>query len=96
MIPVKLLSLEEDICNDAEDDERDDFLDDLQLHQCERPAIIDESYTIGRYQKAVFDAGNCPRKEDYNIEWPVRGYACLIELQMTVPSKCHEDIAGNQ
>ena len=96
VIPVKLLPLEEDICNDAEDDKRDDFLYDLQLHQRKWPAIIDESNSIGRHQETILDAGNCPREENHDIERPVGRYSRLIELQVTIPSKCHKDVAGNQ
>ena len=60
VIPVKLLPLEEDICNDTEDNKRDDFLYDLQLHQRERTSVIDESYTVGRHQETVLDACDCP------------------------------------
>lgn len=93
---MELLPLEEDVCNDTEDNKRYDLLYNLQLHQRERTTVADESDTIGWYQKAVLDAGNCPREENYDIERPVGRYAGLVELQVTIPCKCHEDIAGNQ
>ena len=65
MIPVEMLSLEEDVGNDAEDDERDDFLYDLQLHQRERTAITHETNTVCWHLTAVFEEGYCPRKENH-------------------------------
>lgn len=96
MIPMELLTLEENIRDDAEDDKRYDLLYNLQLHQRERTTVADESDTIGRHQEAVLDAGNCPRKENNDIERPVGRYSGLVKLQMAIPCKCHEDIAGNQ
>jgi len=92
---VELLALEEDVGYDTENDKRYDLLYDFQLHQRERTSVVDESNTISRYQKAVLDAGNCPREENNDIEWPVGRYSGLVELQVTIPCKCHEDIAAN-
>ena len=71
MIPVELLSLEEEIGNDAEDDKRDDLLNDFQLHQREWPAIADKAYPVGWYLTAVLEEGDCPREKNDTEQWPV-------------------------
>ena len=91
---MKLLPLEEHVCNNTEYNQRDNFLYDFELHQRERPSIIDKTDTICRHQKAVFYAGNQPREANYGNQGPVRRDAGLIEFQVPVPSKCHKDIAA--
>ena len=92
---MKLLPLEEHVGNDAENYQRDDFLYDFQLHQREWSSVIDKSDTICRHQEAVLYAGNQPREANYSNQRPVRRDAGLIEFQVSVPSKCHKDIAAN-
>ena len=96
MVPMELLPLEDDVGDDAEDNKRDDFLDDLQLHQRERSAIVDEADTVCWYEEAILNAGDAPREKYHGVKRPVGGDTGLIELQMSVPGKCHKDIAANQ
>ena len=95
MVPMEALSLEEDVGDDAEDNKRDDFLNDLQLHQRERSAIVDEAYPVGRHQETILDAGDAPREKYHGIKRPVGGDTGLVELQVSVPGKCHKDIAAD-
>ncbi len=60
MIPMQALSLEEDVGDDGEDDERHAFLYDLELYQVERAAVVDESDTVGWYLAAIFEEGLSP------------------------------------
>ena len=94
MVPMKMLTLEENVGNDAEDDERNDFLYDFQLHQRERSAVFDETNPVGRHLAAVFKEGYSPREGYDAEERPVRGDAGLVELQVSVPCQRHEDIAA--
>lgn len=71
MVPMELLSLEKDVGNDAEDDERDDLLNDLQLHERERSAVADEADSVGWHLTAVFEEGNCPRESNDSDEGPM-------------------------
>ena len=57
---MQLLPLEQNVCNDAEDNQRDDFLYDLELHQRERSAVVDESDAVSGHQETVLYAGNQP------------------------------------
>ena len=94
MVPMELLPLEDDVGYDAEDDKRDDFLYDLQLHQREGSAVVDEANPVSRHKEAVLDAGYAPREEDHSIERPVGRDAGLVEFQVSVPCKRHEDVAA--
>lgn len=96
VVPVQVLPLEEDVGDDAEDNQRDDFLYDFELHQVERSAVVDEADTVGRHQEAILYAGNHPREADDGNQRPVRRDACLVEFQVSVPCKCHENVAANQ
>ena len=96
MVPVQMLSLENQVGNDAEHDEGDDLLYDLQLHQRERPAVVDEADTVGRHKETIFYACYHPREGDDAYQRPIRRDARLVELQVAVPRKRHEDIAANQ
>ena len=62
MVPVQMGALKHDVGNDAEDSQRDTLLNDLQLYQVKRPAILDESHAIGRNLTAVLEEGNEPRE----------------------------------
>ena len=93
VIPVQALSLEEDVGDDGEDDERHALLNHLELNQVEGTAIIDESNSVGRYLTAVFEEGDGPTECDDSDEGPVAAYARLLQFQMSVPCQRHEDVA---
>lgn len=90
---MKLLSLKEDVGNDAENNEGDDFLYDFKLHQCEWAAVAHETYPVGRHLTTVFKEGDSPREQDDAQQRPVGGDAGLVELQVPVPSQRHKDVA---
>ena len=92
---MKLLPLEEHVCNNTEHNQRDNFLYDFELHQRERSSVIDKADTVCRHQEAVLYAGNQPREANYSNQGPVGRNSSLVELQVSVPSKCHKDIAAN-
>ena len=87
MVPMQALSLEEDVGDDGEDDERHALLNHLELNQVEGTAIIDESDSVGRYLTAVFEEGDGPTECDDTDEGPVAAYARLLQFQMSVPAK---------
>ena len=96
VVPVQVLPLEEDVGDDAEDNQRDDFLYDFELHQVERSAVVDEADTVGRHLTAVLEKGNHPREGNDQIEGPVRGDARLLQAQMSVPRERHKHIAHDE
>ena len=96
MVPMQALSLEEDVGDDGEDDERYALLNHLELHQVEGTAIIDESNSVGRYLTAVFEEGDGPTECDDSDEGPVAAGARLLQFQMSVPCQRHEDVAQHE
>jgi len=93
VIPVQALSLEEDVGDDGEDDERHALLYHLQLYQGEGTAVIHKTDAIGWHLTAIFEKGNGPTEGDHPDERPVAAYASLLEFEMSVPSDGHEDVA---
>lgn len=61
---MELLALEEQVCDDAEDEQGDDFLYDLELHEREGASVADKSDSVGRYLAAVFQKCDNPGKCD--------------------------------
>ena len=96
MVPMQALSLEEDVGDDGEDDERHALLNHLELNQVEGTAIIDESNSVGGYLTAVFEEGDGPAECDDSDEGPVAAYARLLQFQMSVPCQRHEDVAQHE
>lgn len=96
MIPVQSLSLKEDIGDDGEDDERYAFLNHLELDQIKRSAIIHETDAVGWYLTAIFEEGDGPTEGDDTDKGPVAAHARLLQLEMSVPSQRHENVAQHQ
>ena len=71
VVPVQMGALEHDVGNDAEHGQRDTFLNDLQLDEVERSAILYKAETISRNLTAVFKKGYHPREGDDSDEGPV-------------------------
>lgn len=88
--------MEEETHDDGENGQRDDFLNNLQLHEGEGAAVTLETNTVGRDGKAVLNEGDAPREGDDTDEGPVVADACLLKTQMAVPGKCHEYVAGQE
>ena len=96
VIPVEVVALEHDIGHDSEHSQRDALLYDLQLHQVEGSTIVNESQPIGRHLATVFEEGDAPREGDDAQQRPVARHARLLQTQMTIPGKRHENIAQNE
>jgi len=96
VVPMQLLTLEHNISDDCEDNQRHDLLNDLKLHKREWAAIAFETNLIGRHLHAIFKEGYDPRKGYHTYERPSVADVHLVKLQMTVPCKCHEHICPNE
>ena len=92
---MQVLPLEKQVGNYAEHYQGDDLLYDLQLHQREWPAVVDKADTIRWHEEAVLYACNHPRETYHGNQRPVGRDAGLVEFQVSVPCKRHEDIAAN-
>jgi len=60
MVPVQLLVLEEEVGNYGKHYQRDALLNNLELNQIERTAVVDKTDTVGRYLAAVLEKGYYP------------------------------------
>ena len=76
--------------------ERNDFLNHLELHEREGPAVFDKTNSVGRHLQAVFEKGNRPTECDDGNHRPLVEPLKLGQFQMAIPSKRHEDIAAYQ
>ena len=96
MVPMELLPLEDDVGYDAEDDKRDDFLYDLQLHQGEGSAVVDEANAVGGHHETVFDQRDAPAEKNDQRQRQLAEPRNALQLQMAVPRKRHEHVRTNQ
>ena len=96
MVPLKMLPLEKYVRYDKENNQRDNFLYYLELHQAIWPSVTDKTNTVGRDHKAIFEEGNGPGKHYYTYQRPVIADPGLGKLQVTIPCQRHENIAGHQ
>ena len=76
--------------------ERNDFLNHLELHEREGPAVFDKTNSVGRHLQAVFEKRNRPTECDDGNHRPLVEPLKLGQFQMAIPSKRHEDIAAYQ
>lgn len=60
VVPVQCFATEEHGGEHGEDNERDDLLDDLQLHQREGAAVARKADAVGRYLAGILEQGNAP------------------------------------
>ena len=93
---MERLSLEEYVGHHAEDDEREYFLDDLQLHEGEWSSIAFETNAIGRHLTAVLKEGDGPGESDDANEGPVVADTRLLQFEVTIPRQGHEYVAAYQ
>lgn len=96
VVPMQCLTLEKYRGEDGEDDERDDLLDDLQLHEREWSAVARESDAVGRNLTGIFGQGNEPREQDDAEERPVGDDLHFLKFQMPVPCEGHEDVGYHE
>ena len=94
MVPVEALTTETYDGEEGEDDEGDDFLHYLQLHQGIGATVALESNAVGGDLKTVFEEGETPRDEDDDEDG---GFALedtdILQFEMAIPRENHKDIA---
>ena len=93
VVPMNVLSLKENVGNNSEDTKRDAFLNHLELNEVERSAVPLESHSVSGNLTAILEESYSPRKDDNSYQWPMAADACLLKLEMPIPSKRHEDVA---
>ena len=92
MVPLDGLALEQEGDDDGEDGQGDHFLDDLELHQVEGTAVALEADPVRRDREAVFEEGDAPGENDDQNQRPVRGDFHLLQFEMAIPGKRHENV----
>ncbi len=93
MVPMQVLTLEQDIGYHGEYAQTDTFLYHLQLHKVERTAIALKTHAVGRHLAAILKKGNAPTEGYHPKQRPMAAHTRLLQTKMPVPSQCHEDIA---
>lgn len=95
MVPMQTLSLEKNIGDEGEDDERYAFLYHFELYQGEGTTIVDETYAVGWHLATVLKESYRPTKNNDSYQRPIAANASLLEFQVTIPCQCHENVAKN-
>ena len=96
MVDREGLVLEEDQHEDREDGQREELLDDLELPEVERTAVVDEADTVGRHHETVFDQRDSPAEENHHRKGELAEPCGVLKTQVAVPRKGHENIRTNQ
>lgn len=92
MVPMERLALKQHSRNDSEDYQRHDFLYNFQLNKRERTTIPYKTDTVGRYGHAIFNECYRPRENDDTDKRPIARYMFLLQFQVGIPSKSHENV----
>ncbi len=96
MIPLQWLPFEQDSYQYREDCQRNSLLDNLQLHNVERTAVLIEPDPVGRHLGAIFEECQSPRKQNDEKYRPARGNLHFLQLEMPIPGESHKNIGYNQ
>ena len=96
MVPLEGLALEQEHRHDREHRQRNDLLDDFQLHEVERAPVVDEADAVRRDLGAILEKGDAPRQEDDPDKRPTVRQFHFLEFEMAVPGQRHETVAENE
>ena len=96
VVPLQRFVVEDCRRDNCEYRDGDGFLDDLQLHQVEGPAVDLASDVVRGNHEEVFDEGHAPRSENHEDERPVGRNVHFLELEVPVPGRGHEHVADDE
>ena len=96
MVPMQVVALKHNVCDDGENGQRNTFLNDFQLNEGERTAVVDEAETVGWHLAAIFEKGDGPRETDDGNQRPVVADTRLLQTKVTVPREGHKNVAENE
>ena len=96
MVPMKGLALEHEGHDDGEHHQRHHLLNDLELDEVERPAIVNNAKAVGRHLAHILKQGDAPRKKDDRYQGPILANARLLQLEMPVPGKGHKYVGADK
>lgn len=90
------LGLEKQEGKDSEDAERNDLLNDLELHESEWSAVVDEANAVGWHLATILEQRYAPTDEDNAQKSEFVEAFHLRELEVAIPCHRHEAIAHHQ
>ena len=96
MVDGEGLVLEEEQHEDGEDSQRKELLDDLELPEVERTAVLNETDAVGRHHEAVLDQRDAPAEKNDHRQRELAEPSRTLQFQMTVPRERHKYIRTNQ
>ena len=96
VVPMQVVALKHNVRDDGENGQRNTFLNDFQLHERERTAVVDEAETVGRHLAAILEKGDGPREADDGNQRPVVADARLLQTKVAVPREGHKNVAENE
>lgn len=96
VVQREMFILEENDSEQGKDGERDDLLNDFELPKVKRTAIAGIADFIGGYLETIFKEGNAPADDNDEGKTDIAEPAHLLEFEMPVPCKSHENIGDNQ
>ena len=96
VVPMQVVALKHNVRDDGENGQRNTFLNDFQLHERERTAVVDEAETVGRHLAAILEKGDGPREANDGNQRPVVADARLLQTKVAVPREGHKNVAENE
>ena len=97
VVPLKCLATKTCHGENGEDYQCYCLLDDLQLEKREWTAIFLESEMVGRNHETILHECQSPGDEYDDIQWGVAMQNVhVLQFQMSIPRKCHEDIGHDE
>ena len=96
MVPMQVVALKHNVRDDGENGQRNTFLNDFQLHERERTAVVDEADAVGWHLAAILEKGDGPRETDDGNQRPVVADARLLQTKVAVPREGHKNVAENE
>ena len=97
MVPLYGLPLEDHDRKDGEDGDGEHLLNDFQLHQRKRAAVLNEANAVAVHLADIFRQSQQPRREDDDEQRGViRDGANGLQFQMAIPGQRHEAVADDE
>lgn len=96
MVPTQGFALKEKGGEKSKDNKGNNLLNDFELKKGEGTAVRLKTDAVGRHLKGIFKKRHAPRKEDDGNKRPIISNFHLLQLEMPIPSKSHEDIRENK
>ena len=97
MVPMEGLATKSKNREKSEDKNRNNLLNNFELHERERSSVAGKADAIGRNLATILKKSNAPGKEnDENKRRMVGDNLQLAQLEMAVPGKSHKDVGDDE